>query len=251
VLISGFSTSPEQFAEDQGARLLEFSKAISESNCEVALFPETAITGFYPEREELYFERNVPEGPFIRFSQLATAAGSSIVAGIAEVRNGFHFNSAVVFEPSGECVTTYDKRHPFELAGEGAVITPGLQDPVFTVGSLIFSLRICYDLRFPEDFHHKSDRPDVVIVLANWPTSRSDHWEALLRARAIEGEVNIIGLNRSGIDDSGQTFDGSGLAYNPLGIRYENLSSRPNGQFTWDVSPRNEFRTVGRVGTNK
>jgi predicted amidohydrolase len=251
VIISGFSTSPEEFSYRKGELLLEFSKAIRESNCEVALFPETAITGFYPDREELYFERGSADSPFMKFSQLAKETETTVVAGIAEARRGSLFNSALVFELDGTCSTTYDKRHPFDLAGEGAVITPGVQDPVFRVGSLIFSLRICFDLRFPEDFHHRNERPDAVIVLANWPSSRRDHWETLLKARAIEGELNIIGINRSGTDDSGQNFDGSGLAFNPLGIQYENLSSGKEGEFIWDVTPRNEFKTVGRTGVSK
>jgi len=245
--IMGLPISPERLVGKNGSKIADFGRVIQEANCDIAIFPETALTGFYPEREELYTDRSEKGGPFMLFSELAAASGSSIVAGVAESRGEQFFNSAAVFDRQGYLLGSYDKRHPFTLEREDRVITPGVQDPVFEIGNFSISIRICFDLRFPKDFHHESEKPDIVIVIANWPEVRSDHWETLLRARAIEGEVSVIGLNRSGVDRLGQKFDGSGLAFNPLGARYDNLNLTPEGLFLWDIQPREDFLTVGRT----
>jgi len=65
---------------------------------------------------------------------------------------------------------------------------------------MIFGFAICYDLRFPELFSAMAEACDVIVVIANWPSSRVSHWNVLLRARAIETGSPVFGVNRTGID---------------------------------------------------
>ena len=61
-------------------------------------------------------------------------------------------------------------------------------------------LTICYDLRFPELYSGLARQCDVIVNIANWPKKRVEHWNTLLKARAIEGQLFVIGVNRTGKD---------------------------------------------------
>ena len=89
--------------------------------------------------------------------------------------------------------------HPFKFAGEAAA--PGTEPVVLDCGEFKLSPAVCYDLRFPELFRACVKRgANLFAVIANWPTSRLDHWLTLLKARAIENQAYVIGVNRCGRD---------------------------------------------------
>ena len=75
---------------------------------------------------------------------------------------------------------------------------------------------ICYDLRFPELFRAVAREVDVMVVLANWPASRRTHWDALIRARAIENQCYVVAVNRIG-EGGGIVYDGGSAAFDPWG----------------------------------
>lgn len=75
---------------------------------------------------------------------------------------------------------------------------------------------ICYDLRFPEPFRFVASETDLFVVVANWPEVRRDHWRTLLRARAIENQAYVAGVNRVG--DGGKLhYAGDSALIDPLG----------------------------------
>ena len=78
------------------------------------------------------------------------------------------------------------------------------------------ALFICYELRFPEVFAEVAAEVDAMIVIANWPAARQEHWDALLRARAIENQCFVIGVNRIGVAD-GLTFAGGSVVLRSVG----------------------------------
>src|SRR5258708_30068912 len=82
---------------------------------------------------------------------------------------------------------------------------------------------ICYELRFPELFAPVAPDVDAMIVIANWPRSRQHHWDVLLRARAIENQCYVIGVNRTGVAN-GLAYSGGSAAFDPWG---EGVTAQP------------------------
>ncbi len=95
----------------------------------------------------------------------------------------------------------FHKLHPFTFGGEAEHYTAGRDIKVFSAGVFAIAPFICYDLRFPEVFRAAVRRgANLFVVIANWPTPRDYHWTALLKARAIENQAYVIGVNRCGND---------------------------------------------------
>ena len=124
----------------------------------------------------------------------------------------------MVADPSGQIVASYTKLHPFTLSGERDHYEAGLEIITFACGGFTIAPFICYDLRFPEVFRHAARRgANFFTVIANWPMARLDHWLTLLRARAIENQCYVLGVNRSGQDPS-LLYPGRSMLVDPNGI---------------------------------
>jgi len=91
---------------------------------------------------------------------------------------------------------------PFTLGGESEHYVAGEHPMTFRWGEWSVATFICYDLRFPELFRESaaSHKPELFVVIANWPEKRIAHWVRLLQARAIENQAYIVGVNRIGQD---------------------------------------------------
>jgi omega-amidase len=124
-------------------------------------------------------------------------------------------NEAVLFNAEGQEVARYAKMHPFKFAGETA--EPGTEPVVVDCGEFKLAPTVCYDLRFPELFRGGVKRgANLFAVIANWPTSRLDHWLTLLKARAIENQSYVIGVNRCGSDPNA-AYPGHSQIISPRG----------------------------------
>jgi predicted amidohydrolase len=110
----------------------------------------------------------------------------------------------------------YIKIHPFSFAGEDKYFKGGEKLSTCSIEGFETGVAICYDLRFPELFIKLSEKAELIIVPANWPAARSLHWKTLLRARAIENQCYVAGVNCSG-DMDGQTYSGDSAIYSPEG----------------------------------
>ena len=137
---------------------------------------------------------------------LAAELDCTLIGGlVSTVPDGRGRNQALVCGPTGE-IGRYTKIHPFRLGGEADQYQPGerpLVVEVETAGGPVVRVAplVCYDLRFPETFREAAlEGVDVYVVIANWPSKRQGHWLALLRARAIENQAHVIGVNRTGSD---------------------------------------------------
>ena len=87
--------------------------------------------------------------------------------------------------------------------------------PVFDLLGMRTAMFVCYDLRFPEAFRDAALRgAELFVVPANWPARRAEHWRTLLRARAIENQAWVVGVNRVGRDPN-EAYAGSSLAVGP------------------------------------
>jgi predicted amidohydrolase len=124
-------------------------------------------------------------------------------------------------------LSTYDKKYTFTMAGESAVYASGSADGLFELGGWKILPRICYDLRFPEWARNTEERRyDALIYVANWPEGRIRHWDALLRARAIENQAYVVGVNRVGTDANHLVYPGHSACLDPMG---DLLVDNPSG----------------------
>jgi predicted amidohydrolase len=130
------------------------------------------------------------------------------------------FNRMIVANADG-IVATYDKRKLFGLANEDDHYTAGKENTIFQLKGWNILLQICYDLRFPEQCRNTlvNGNPsyDMLLYVANWPERRSEHWKTLLKARAIENQSYVIGVNRVGKDDNMLIYSGDTMLINALG----------------------------------
>ena len=135
-------------------------------------------------------------------SQLARQYGCTLVGGMAIALDKHRgANLAVVASPQGEIEKTYSKLHPFSPGKEKEHYAAGDRIVTFDWQDVTAAPLICYDLRFPEAFRPAARRgAQVFVVIANWPSPRVEHWVTLLRARAIENQAYVLGVNRCGND---------------------------------------------------
>ncbi|MEW6238569.1 MAG: carbon-nitrogen family hydrolase [Candidatus Omnitrophota bacterium] len=155
---------------------------------------------------------------------------SYVVGGIAaKASDGRGRNEAAVFDPSGNEIVRYRKLHPFSYMDEDKHYIPGERVETFRCGEFVAAPFVCYDLRFPEIFRCAiRKQADLLIVIACWPQAREAHWKALLKARAIENQAYVIGVNRCGKDPK-HTYSGCSAIIDPRG---EPLAEAGDGEKT-------------------
>ncbi len=150
--------------------------------------------------------------------ELAQQYQCAVIGGVAEPEeDGKSKNVAVAFGPDGTTLARYQKMQPFSASGEHLVYPPGDRHVVFEWQGVRVAPFICYDLRFPELFRAAvRDGAEVFLVIACWPSKRSEHWVRLLQARAIENLACVVGVNRCG-QEPGLMFDGRSAAFDHMG----------------------------------
>lgn len=134
-------------------------------------------------------------------------------------------NHYTVINDKGEIISDYAKIHPFSFAGEDHKFRGGDNIVTFELNGIRFSTFICYDLRFPEVFQIASKDSQVIIVPADWPEKRKEHWQCLLRARAIENQIYIIAVNCVG-EIGGVHYSGDSCIVDPDGKVLAGLSGQ-------------------------
>jgi predicted amidohydrolase len=144
-------------------------------------------------------------------------ANAALTGSVAFRERGRYYNRLFFVKPDGT-YESYDKRHTFTLAGEDKVYTRGTERLQLDFRGFKFCPLVCYDLRFPV-WSRNTDRYDVLLYVANWPTPRVAAWDTLLRARAIENMSYVLGVNRIGSDPNRLTYSGHTAAYDSLGNR--------------------------------
>jgi predicted amidohydrolase len=146
---------------------------------------------------------------------------TAIIGSLVISENDNFYNRLVCVEPTGY-ITQYDKRHTFTLAGEHSVYTAGTEKVIFNYKGWKICPLICYDLRFPVWARNVEDY-DLLLYVANWPKIRTNAWDALLKARAIENMAYCIGVNRIGLDGNNYEYIGHSGAYDVLGNRMDSI----------------------------
>lgn len=180
---------------------------------DLIVLPEMFSTGF-TMNPEVVFE--TMEGKSIQWLQsLAKVKNSAITGSLVIKENDNFYNRLVFVFPSGE-IQFYDKRHLFTLAGEDKVYTSGKQKLVIDYQGWKICPLVCYDLRFPV-FARNVEDYDLLIYVANWPKSRIQAWDTLLKARSVENMCYTVGVNRVGFDNNNLEYNGHSQTVDFLG----------------------------------
>lgn len=229
-----------------------FIKRAAEEKVKLILFPEMSLTGFTMNIEVLgeYYEKNRyaknsssdsknstisiyetfsknmnDDKSHWNFNNTLEAIKQlsikySINIGIGyiekELEESKGKNKYAVISDLGEVISNYTKIHPFTFGTESKYYCGGDKISYFNIDDFKLSTFICYDLRFPEIFQIASREAELITVAANWPKARINHWVDLLKARAIENQCYIAGVNRVGHGD-GIEYNGNSLIIDPLG----------------------------------
>lgn len=182
----------------------------------LVVLPEMFATGFSMDVKTVTDTGSRETYDFL--AKTAPDYGVFLVAGIVQTAGDTRGrNECVVFSPDGENVAHYCKIHPFSYAGETNHYVSGEKLTLFKWHDVTVAPFICYDLRFPEIFRAAVlQGAQMFTVIANWPASRVHHWITLLKARAIENQAYVAGVNRCG-DDPKLAYSGHSMIIDPRG----------------------------------
>jgi omega-amidase len=198
--------------------VLQFVKQAANEKAEMILFPEMTLTGFSMNTETIGEIHNESISFFKKLSlEFNIFIGFGYVEGTVNSKNNYS-----IVSPKGEELVNYSKIHLFSFGAETEFYQSG--DEIKHLSVLDFNITpfICYDLRFPEIFQIASKSASLITVAANWPIERREHWICLLKARAIENQCYIAGINRVG-EGNGLNYSGDSMIIDPLGNIISNL----------------------------
>jgi predicted amidohydrolase len=178
--------------------------------------PEMFATGFSMNVAEI--AQSDQRETEIFLASLAEEFGVHVSGGVVIRRpDGRGLNQSVTFAPDGMLLARYSKIHPFSYGGETEQYAAGTDVVTYRLDPFLVAPFVCYDLRFPEVFRHAVKKGvQLYTVIANWPEPREAHWLALLKARAIENQAFVVGVNRCGRDPK-LAYSGRGQILDPRG----------------------------------
>ncbi len=201
--------------EDKTANLQKIESFLPKIGKETRLLilPEMFPTGFSMQVERLAERMS---GKAVSWMKAIASEENLVVAGSLIIEeNQCYFNRFVFAFPDG-IVKFYDKRHLFSIGEEDSHFTPGRSRVIIELDGFRILPQVCYDLRFPVFSRNRNDY-DVLINCASWPASRREVWMTLLRARAMENQAYVLGVNRIGVDGEQLSYSGDSLAIDAKG----------------------------------
>lgn len=192
---------------------------LADVEADVVVLSEMFQTGFVTEPEGV-----ADDGRTLRWMLVAAKQIDAAIVGSVIVReDGKFFNRLYFVKPTGE-VEWYDKHHLFSIGGEAEHFARGMERKVVEWRGVRYLLEICYDLRFPVWSRQRGDY-DTIIYSALWPKPRREVWRTLLRARAIENQAYVVGVNRIGAEP-GLEYAGDSAVIDAYGRTVVDLENR-------------------------
>ena len=206
-------------------RASDLVRDAAQRGARIVVLPELFSTLHHHEQMR---QRGEPlDGPSLRWaSALARSTGVALVAGsIVEQDADDRYNTCVAVSPDGTVAATYRKVHLFDVdlgtvaARESDSFRAGPDATVADVAGVKVGLTICYDLRFPELFRIETLRGAEIIAApsAFTATTGRDHWELLVRARAVENQVAMIAAAQWGTSPDGVERHGHSMVVDAWG----------------------------------
>ncbi|MBQ6613571.1 MAG: nitrilase family protein [Alistipes sp.] len=174
------------------ANLMDIEALLEGVKADVIVLSEMFQTGFVTNPCDA-----VDDGRTLRWMLRMAKEHDAAIVGSCAVKEGDEYRNRMYFvKPTGE-VDCYDKWHLFSVGGESKNYTRGRERKIVEWRGVRYLLAVCYDLRFPVWSRQRGDY-DAIIYVAAWPTPRREVWQTLLKARAIENQAYVIGVNRTG-----------------------------------------------------
>jgi omega-amidase len=197
---------------------LEEKIATISTQPDLIILPEMFTTGFTMNVKKVAEPMNLTTFKWMRQQAKQTGA---VITGSYIVKDGEkYYNRLLWMRPDGT-FEQYDKRHLFRMGGEHNHYAQGTERLIVELKGWKICPLICYDLRFPVWSRNSiMNNPvlstknielnyDLLIYVANWPSARSQVWDTLLQARALENQSYCIGVNRVGLDEMGLNYSGN------------------------------------------
>ena len=201
--------------EQNFAHLTPLIEQAATAGARLIVLTEMYATGFSMKTDRI---AEPVDGPSVQFLiDQARTHGVWVCASVPERSAGAEhpFNQLVLAASDGS-TQRYTKIHPFTYGREHDHYAAGDRFLTVEIEGTRCSFFVCYDLRFANEFWALAADTDCYVVPANWPASRREHWMALLRARAIENQAYVVGVNRVG--DGGRLhYAGDSMIIDPLG----------------------------------
>ena len=188
----------------------------SRQGSEIVLLPELWASGFDLDHAWEYAS-SLNEGWFARMRSLAEEFGIVVGGSMIEEDQGDYYNSFVLYDKTGNLLGSYRKIHLFQKLQEHIHFKGGKKVAVINSPWGKIGLAICYDLRFPEIFRTCAiEGAELILLVAEWPRQRIEHWKILLQARAIENQCFIAAVNKAGASQ-GAALGGNSAVVDPMG----------------------------------
>lgn len=189
---------------------------------DLIVLPEMFTTGFSMDAPELAETMDGDSVAWMR--KMAASSNAAVCGSLIIADNQQYFNRFICASPAGD-LQCYDKRHLFRLAHEQDHYAAGADLLTFELKGWHIRPLVCYDLRFPV-WSRNRDSYDLLLYVANWPERRHRAWETLLRARAIENQSYVAGVNRTGSDGNDIPYIGGSAIIDHLGEDLANLGDQ-------------------------
>ncbi|MCD8090248.1 MAG: carbon-nitrogen family hydrolase, partial [Clostridiales bacterium] len=225
--------------EENFKKAEKYISEAAQNGAGLIVFPEMSFTGFTMNTEETgeVFETSET---LSRVKNMAEKNKIAVGFGMTVKEKEKNFNRFALVDKSGKLLGFYDKIHPFSYSGETNFFTGGERLFTTEICGVRISCFVCYDLRFPEIFSAAADDSDLIIVIANWPSSRINQWSYLLRARAVENQCYVAGINRTG-EGGGIVYNGRTSLFDSFGSLIAERDSAPGITYT-EINPEEVSR---------
>ena len=190
-------------------------KEAKNKNADVIFFPEMSFTGFSMNTG---LTGETDDFTVDKMREYSKKYDIFTGFGWVKKREDLSENHYTVVDPEGRMIGDYVKIHPFSYSKEDKYFVSGNELITCDIKGIKVGLQICYDLRFPEVFQLLAEQSDMIIVPANWPERRREHWKCLLQARAIECQTYVAGINCCG-QQMDLKYSGDSCVFAPDGTK--------------------------------
>ncbi|MDR3094417.1 MAG: amidohydrolase [Bacteroidales bacterium] len=221
------------FNIDRVGEMLHYIESAKKGATDMIVLPEMWATGFSMNVERI---AAFAEDILSWMRQLAASTSALVTGSVAVKEDSRYCNRQYWVLPNGE-TGHYDKRHLFSMSDETQFFHAGEQSCRFVWKGWNIRPVICYDLRFPAWCRNTKTQPyDLLLCSASWPAVRSDVWSSLLKARALENQCFVVGVNRVGADGNGLQHLGESVIYGPKGETIGKIAANEEAIASFELS---------------